>query len=336
MDSITHIVLGAAQGELLAGKKLGKRAMLWGAAANSLPDIDVVFGGLIRLPDTTFSHRGITHSFLFIIIFSLLLGYLFYRYNKKGVSLTRWIMIFGVGLLTHITIDALTTYGTGWFEPFSHYRVSFNTIFVADPFYTFPLIISFIALLILKRNSPRRNTWNAWGLMLSSIYMLFTFYNKYEVDKTVKENLAQQNIHHTDYFTTPTPLNNFLWYAVVKDTNQFHLGYYSILDNTKSIPFHIVRANDSWLDEYRDESKVQKLIRSSEGYYCLTKTDSGEVDFNDLRFGQVGGWTNPDADFVFCYPLKKTSEDELIIQKGRFRSVSGDAAKELFERIKGR
>ncbi len=42
MDTITHIVLGAAVGEVLAGKKLGKKALLIGAIAGNLPDIDFV------------------------------------------------------------------------------------------------------------------------------------------------------------------------------------------------------------------------------------------------------------------------------------------------------
>ena len=42
MDSVTHLVLGAMQGEVVLGRKLGMRAMLWGAAAGSLPDPDIV------------------------------------------------------------------------------------------------------------------------------------------------------------------------------------------------------------------------------------------------------------------------------------------------------
>jgi inner membrane protein len=42
MDSLTHIVTGACIGELFLGKQLGKKAMLWGAITQSLPDIDFV------------------------------------------------------------------------------------------------------------------------------------------------------------------------------------------------------------------------------------------------------------------------------------------------------
>jgi inner membrane protein len=40
MDSLTHIVLGACLGEVLLDRKLGRKAMLWGAIAQSAPDID--------------------------------------------------------------------------------------------------------------------------------------------------------------------------------------------------------------------------------------------------------------------------------------------------------
>jgi inner membrane protein len=42
MDSLTQIVLGAAVGELVLGKKLGNKAILLGAVAGTLPDLDVV------------------------------------------------------------------------------------------------------------------------------------------------------------------------------------------------------------------------------------------------------------------------------------------------------
>jgi len=41
MDSLTHLALGACVGEAFFDKKIGKKALLWGALANSLPDIDL-------------------------------------------------------------------------------------------------------------------------------------------------------------------------------------------------------------------------------------------------------------------------------------------------------
>ena len=65
MDSITHIALGACMGEAFAGKTLGKKAMIWGAIAQSIPDIDIVTSTWMNTSSNLLSHRGFTHSYLF-------------------------------------------------------------------------------------------------------------------------------------------------------------------------------------------------------------------------------------------------------------------------------
>ncbi|HNK30625.1 MAG TPA: hypothetical protein PKG65_16950 [Ferruginibacter sp.] len=50
MDSLTHIALGACVGEAFFERGFGKKAMIWGALAQSIPDIDFV-AGLWTSPD---------------------------------------------------------------------------------------------------------------------------------------------------------------------------------------------------------------------------------------------------------------------------------------------
>ena len=42
VDSLTQATLGAAVGEMMLGKRLGNRALAWGALFGTLPDLDVV------------------------------------------------------------------------------------------------------------------------------------------------------------------------------------------------------------------------------------------------------------------------------------------------------
>ena len=77
MDSLTHIVLGGVIGEAVLGKKIGKKAIFWGAFANTLPDFDVILNPLFHPIDALMFHRGITHSFLFCFLAAPLLGMLF-------------------------------------------------------------------------------------------------------------------------------------------------------------------------------------------------------------------------------------------------------------------
>ena len=47
MDSFTQIVLGAACGEAVLGRKIGNKALLFGAICGTIPDLDVIIGGLL-------------------------------------------------------------------------------------------------------------------------------------------------------------------------------------------------------------------------------------------------------------------------------------------------
>jgi len=62
MDSLTQIVLGAAVGEVVLGKKIGNRAMLLGAIGGTIPDMDVMGQFFLSEIDNLAFHRGATIS----------------------------------------------------------------------------------------------------------------------------------------------------------------------------------------------------------------------------------------------------------------------------------
>ncbi|MBL0063860.1 MAG: metal-dependent hydrolase [Bacteroidetes bacterium] len=335
MDSLTHTVLGACAGEALAGRKLGKKAMLWGALANNLPDIDVITSGWMNQADSLLAHRGFTHSILFALLMTPILAWWFKRTVKnEQMSFQNWLILWGSGLFFHIGIDALTAYGTGWFEPFNHHRVSFNILFVADPFYTISLLIASIALLVLKSSSNYRKFWMRFGLLISSVYILYAFSNKYSIDKTSRQNFSEQNINEVNYFTTPTPLNNWLWFIVAKTDSGYYTGYRSLFDKTEHIDFTYIARQDSLLQQYKSNDEVQKLIRFSKGYYCV-EAMGDTVLLSDLRFGQITDWKNGKSHFVFRYALNNNVNNDLIIQKGRMEGSGKEALEALIERVKG-
>ena len=137
MDSLTHFTIGACMGEAFAGKTVGKKAMLWGALAQSLPDIDFIASFWMKTSSNLLAHRGFTHSFLFCILITPLLAMLAESIHRPhNIPLWKWLLFFGVAIFFHIFIDAFNNYGVGLFEPFSHQRISFNAIYVADPFFS--------------------------------------------------------------------------------------------------------------------------------------------------------------------------------------------------------
>src|SRR5690554_4135784 len=85
MDSLTQIVLGAAVGEAVLGKKVGNKAMLYGAIAGTIPDLDVYASHFTDTVSALAIHRGFTHSIVFSVLFAPIFGWLVSRYESYRI-----------------------------------------------------------------------------------------------------------------------------------------------------------------------------------------------------------------------------------------------------------
>ena len=68
----------------------------------------------------------------------------------------------------------------------------------------------------------------------------------------------------------------------------------------------------------------------------MVENKSPLLVFNDLRFGQIGGWYLPDAPFVFSFNLFKNEGGESVLQQGRMKASTWEAMTKLIERIRGK
>lgn len=336
MDTLTHLTLGACLGEAFAGKQLGRRAMLWGALAHSLPDADVISSFWLSAPSALLAHRGLSHSLLFALLAAPALAFAAGRVPaRQPLSRMAWVLFFGTVILLHDGLDTFNNYGVGWFEPFSQARYSFNMIYVADPFFSIWPIAACLVLLFLRKGLPQRKMWSAAGLGLSALYLVFCGANKLATDRRVRELLKTQNTGYTRYFTTPAPLQNWLWYVVAGNDSGYYAGYRSVFDREKPLKLHYFPRNSRLLEQVKAQSDVEKLVRFSRQFYTV-ELRKDTLLFNDLRFGQVTGWQRPDAGFAFHYFLQYPAENRLVVQRGRFAGWNWSAARSLYARIRGK
>lgn len=328
--------MGACVGEVLASnKQLGKRALLVGGLAQLIPDIDFVFGLYMTPVSNVLAHRGFTHSFLFALIFTALFAWAFKRnWGDKSISLRFWAVFLGSQILIHDILDSFNAYGTGWFEPFSHDRVSFNLLFVADPFFSIPLGIAGLLLVLLSSRTWQRKYIAIAAIGLCGSYTFYAIVNKIEVTEAVATSLATQGISSEHYFTTPTPFNNWLWYAVATDKKGSYVGYRSVFDHHKNVTFEFFPKNDSLLRQVPDQKEIALLKRFAQGHYTVAY-QGDTLLFNDLRFGQMIGWQYPRAGFVFHYYLSPPLDNTLVLQRGRFAGWDEAATRSLLKRIRG-
>ncbi|WP_299212187.1 metal-dependent hydrolase [uncultured Aquimarina sp.] len=334
MDSLTQIVLGAAVGEAAIGKKVGNKAMLWGAIAGTIPDLDVMAKLFFDNVTSNELHRGFSHSILFSIIMAPIFGWLIAKlYRNKEADWKDWTKLMFLGLFTHPILDAFTTWGTQLFWPLD-YKVAFNNIFVVDPLYTVPFLIFLIITMFYKRTHPKRRKFNNLGLYCSCTYLLITLFLQRSAESNFTINLENQHVQYNEIQTRPTPLNSILWTANIETKDSFLIGYYSFLDEPDIIDFAEFPKNHHLLGDLKDDPLIPRLIKLTEGWYTIEK-DNDKTYFNDLRFGQLG--MGADASrFVFSYELYYDTNGELKAkERERVIEDATPMLKKLFARVLG-
>ena len=338
MDSLTQIVLGASVGEVVCGKKIGNKALLWGAIAGTIPDLDVLLRPFQDMVQYLSYHRSFSHSFTFAILFSPLFGWLLHKiFTNSRAGFKDWTWLFFWGFVTHILLDSFTTWGTQLLFPFTNYGYALYNIFVVDPFYTIPFLIFVIATAFYNHLSLKRRKLNYIGLCVSSAYLLFSLINQQSASSAFENALKEQNIAYQSYINKATPLNIFLWSITVKTEEGYYFGYHSIFDPPNKIEFSYTPSNHQLLTNFRGNEKLERLIEITKGYYTVEKQD-GEFIINDLRFGQFNGWQgDAESAFVFEYHMKAENQDKLTFFQEEYRFVPDkDYLYAYFNRIIGK
>ncbi len=331
MDSLTQIVLGAAVGEAVLGKKVGNKAMLYGAIAGTIPDLDIFSSYFTDTVTALAIHRGFTHSIVFSVLFAPIFGWIVSRYETYK-NFKAWSWLFFWAFITHPILDAHTTWGTQLFWPFD-LRLAFKTIFVIDPLYTLPFLVFLILAMVQKRTSAKRRLYNKIGLIVSSSYLLLTFILKWMAFTQFEAALKDQNIDYIQLDTRPSPLNTILWSANVETEDAYLLGNYSFFDS-QPITFEAYPKNHELLGDLVENEKVKRMVAISEGWYTISKKDKN-IYFNDLRFGLLS-LAPKSQNFVFQYKISEDSFGKIqFTEEPKDKRDGKKLLLELWTRIKG-
>jgi inner membrane protein len=125
-SAFTHAIAGLAIGTAFQGKQTPARYWVLGATFAALPDLDGV-GFWLGVPyESTFGHRGFTHSLVFAAILAGL-GLLAFRDRAFAIERGKiWTYLF-LATASHGVLDAMTTGGGGvaFFAPIVNERYFF-------------------------------------------------------------------------------------------------------------------------------------------------------------------------------------------------------------------
>ncbi len=333
MDSLSQIVLGAAVGNQVLGKKIGNKAILYGAIIGTMPDLDVLYGEFLDPLTATDIHRGFSHSTLFFIFLSPILGWILQKLEQKHKVNFKEATLFSFLILqTHALLDLFTTWGTQLFWPLET-RYSLQSIFVIDPLYTLPFLVFLILSMKKKKDNPQRMFWNRTGLIVSTSYLFFTLIFQAIVTQKFEKQLKQNKISYQEIVVKPSPFNIILWTINVKVDNGYYIGDYSFFD-TKPIQFQFIPTQKELISDIEDAAVITQLKRISEGWYCITQKEE-QLLFNDLRFGVMNADKN-DMQFSFSYHITdEKGEIKAVELPNKNRKEAKKLLGKLWVRLRG-
>lgn len=312
MDSVSQVVLGSAVSCAILGNQLGRRSLLVGAVVATLPDLDVLvdFGGAV---ENFVYHRSFSHSLLIQLLCSPVFAWLLLRFPwAQHISLQRWSIAIFLILSTHSLLDTFTVYGTQLLWPITDYPFAIGNLFIIDPIYTLPLLVSFIVIMVGGGGHRSAAKINSLALVISCFYIGWSLYAKILIDQKIELALARSNISPIALGSTPSAFNTLLWRGVAVTQDAHFEIYASLFDSPEEVSVYQYDSDKQLLNALPDDSRVEQLKAFSKGLYGVYRRDNA-ILLSDLRMGIEGA-------YVFTFRVGEITENGVII--GDFEQLS--------------
>ena len=190
MDTVTHGIAGALLGkglfsgdELFAGRPMNRgRVLTWSLMLGAIfPDSDTFreFFSKNEMLIMTW-HRSDTHSLLCLPFFALALAALtgwLRRWRKwDAPSFAALTGIYAVGILSHIGLDLVTSFGTMIWSPLQWSRPAWDLIFIVDFTFTAILLVpQFLAWIYCKPEKLKARALGCWLAFVFGAIVVFFF-----------------------------------------------------------------------------------------------------------------------------------------------------------------
>ena len=324
MDSLSQIVLGASVAHLALGSRLGRGALVLGAALGTLPDLDVLIPYDGAIANFTY-HRGFSHSLFVLTLISFPIAWMCQRiWRTKAVPYFQWWLGCCLVLVTHPLLDGFTLYGTQLFWPLAPPPTAWGSAFIIDPLYTVPLLVGVV--MAYRLSWKRAKPFVIAGLSISSLYLAWTLTAQAQVRKQVEQELKIAQIQPNRIVIAPFPLS-MLWRIVVMTDTHYLEGYSSLLDPKQTLTFNRYKNGKVECSTWLHHAPIQRLDWFTRGAFALSVQDN-ELIASDLRMGI-------EDDYVFEFVIAEWENENWQAIKTRQRPINIDNArmKLLFKRI---
>jgi inner membrane protein len=297
MDNLCHTLIGAALGE--AGLKRRSR---FGSAtlmiASNLPDVDVLVF-TTGVPSVAF-RRGWTHGILAdVLLPPLLTGVLLFVASRRRmhgdassdvpVRPVQLLLLSYIGVLLHVLMDVMNTYGVRLLMPFSERWFYGDVLFIIDPW----LWVTLGTGVWLARHRRAPN-WSRASLALAAVYVLaMTVSARAARAEIVDRWLQVEGEPPRAVMVGPVPVTPLRRQIIIDAGDRYETGTFSWQPRNIQFDPHDVpkNADDPRIALAREAPNIRAfLIWSRFPFWNIAAVQDGtSVTVGDMRFNGGGG-----------------------------------------------
>src|SRR5690606_22592031 len=217
MDLLTQGLLGAVLAQSVARPQEMRMASGIGLVAGVMADADIFIRSSHDPLLVIEFHRHFTHSIFFVPVGALVVSLLLGWFLRKRLPFSRLYIFSFAGYCLAGVLDALTSYGTHLFWPWSDERVALNIISVVDPVFT--LILLLAAALAYKKITV---VMARAGLVLATAYLCLGWMQLQRAEAMADALITERGHIKERLLVKPTLANLVLWRSIYEYENRLY------------------------------------------------------------------------------------------------------------------
>lgn len=353
VEVLMQAALGAAMGEILMGKRLGNLALAWGAFFGILPGFEGFLAGLLDTARELAAERGASHSLVVMGLGSwgIAQGLVRIWAREKITKSQAGGFVFGVWA-AHVLVDCFSVKGAALFWPIFQKRVAFGFLDSGDWFFTIPLVLAVVWLVIYKEPLAKKTRGKSisvpsirrrrfyWGVGASLIYALAGLGLKFYVAAGFKADLTRRGTQYMRQIESPVSSNIFLWRAVVERGDQFWVGYRSVFEMPSApVRWTVYPKGDSALAGVSALRETKTLSGVTDGWWLVRPHAKGAW-VGDLRLPEFRTWGSKkgmvDSRLANSWVIDPKSQGDRLRGSYIEKGDAGDYLKRMLARTVGK
>jgi len=274
-DNFTHSLVALFVGIILIHylkfKGNNKLPIIAVIIAGNLPDIDFIF----RIFGAAFyftNHRVLTHSVFGQIILALILALIF-AYVVKQKQFFKYLLLSLAGIIVHVFLDIITSFGTVVLYPFSEARWAFSIIPIFD---IFIISIFLVGLWFLKVQPEHRIKIAKATLFIFLVFLLFKTGLHFQAKEATIDLKDYDHVEVVPHFFNP-----FGWKAIVFESNSYLIADFDLtVGGFKEFSYYPIE-DDLRIELSKKDLFVRQFLEFSKAPYPFI--NDNEIKWLDLR-----------------------------------------------------